>query len=517
MGLRKAARPVRDFNPRAPCGARLDDRGPYRHPRHFNPRAPCGARPPGHDLFANQRYFNPRAPCGARRSRRRTTRTGQSISTHAPLAGRDLASALCRYLPDISTHAPLAGRDPHDGARNSHSRHISTHAPLAGRDECISSPAPRVINFNPRAPCGARRSPCGPPKTSETDFNPRAPCGARQSSITMETTKSGFQPTRPLRGATGDYPAGILHHAISTHAPLAGRDVLRRRGAPGGRHFNPRAPCGARPSGPAVVACAGNFNPRAPCGARRGCRRCLGLRSPISTHAPLAGRDNPTTLTRWTAPSNFNPRAPCGARLDKIDYPLSFSTFQPTRPLRGATGVEVGDDVRDDISTHAPLAGRDHRHPPLRGLDEISTHAPLAGRDDFFCLLEPLADAFQPTRPLRGATNSEQMPFLRRDISTHAPLAGRDHRGRCRCGGPAPISTHAPLAGRDRSTTTGKRSAGYFNPRAPCGARRTPKCSRVALRIFQPTRPLRGATRTTSQRAQRPLISTHAPLAGRDR
>ncbi len=56
-----------NFNPRAPCGARRAV-GPCRWPRiHFNPRAPCGARqrhwPRPSPIGC---YFNPRAPCGAR-------------------------------------------------------------------------------------------------------------------------------------------------------------------------------------------------------------------------------------------------------------------------------------------------------------------------------------------------------------------------------------------------------------------------------------------------------------------
>ena len=79
---------------------------------------------------------------------------------------------------------------------------------------------------------------------------------------------------------------------ISTHAPLAGRDKMF--GYTGGTFtdFNPRAPCGARHEiGDCLFANIVHFNPRAPCGARR------------------AG--------------NFKER-----------YPASF---QPTRPLRGAT------------------------------------------------------------------------------------------------------------------------------------------------------------------------------------
>ena len=58
-----------------------------------------------------------------------------------------------------------------------------------------------------------------------------------------------------------------------------------------------------------------------------------------------------------------------------------------------------------DISTHAPLAGRDAGkvvyHPQVR----ISTHAPLAGRDGYLRVYDK-----------------------RSEISTHAPLAGRDSK-----------------------------------------------------------------------------------------
>ena len=55
----------------------------------------------------------------------------------------------------------------------------------------------------------------------------------------------------------------------------------------------------------------------------------------------------------------FNPRAPCGARLVSV---LLFS-------------------VCSLISTHAPLAGRDHEFADDPSPLSISTHAPLAGRD----------------------------------------------------------------------------------------------------------------------------------------
>ena len=100
---------------------------------------------------------------------------------------------------------------------------------------------------------------------------------------------------------------------------------------------------------------------------------------------------------------------------------------------------------------------------------------------------------FQPTRPLRGAT----------DLKLHSFLESVD-----------------------------------FNPRAPCGARREYMFDLLFAPLFQPTRPLRGATQIIAKRFKKlkfqptrplrgatgtagndradPRISTHAPLAGRD-
>ena len=168
-------------------------------------------------------------------------------------------------------------------------------------------------------------------------FNPRAPCGARRGGKTASCGELIFQPTRPLRGATGEPVAWTTKEQISTHAPLAGRDgyvthIRHRR-----RHFNPRAPCGARPL----------------------CRLLPRMSQQISTHAPLAGRDRifvfhlrftggyfnprapcgarPQAVKGVDNIADFNPRAPCGARPWLSTTVMSSETFQPTRPLRGAT------------------------------------------------------------------------------------------------------------------------------------------------------------------------------------
>ena len=101
-------------------------------------------------------------------------------------------------------------------------------------------------------------------------------------------------------------------------------------------YFNPRAPCGARPSYPRRPRRAYNFNPRAPCGAR------------------------PASVKASSQISNyFNPRAPCGARPGVTAGSSGPAIFQSTRPVRGATTGEGVVCLVGEISIHAPRAGRD--------------------------------------------------------------------------------------------------------------------------------------------------------------
>ncbi len=171
--------------------------------------------------------------------------------------------------------------------------------------------------------------------------------------------------------------------------------------------------------------CTAHFNPRAPCGARLPAALRRAWLLAISIHAPLAGRDLCVVLP--VIEHLISIHAPLAGR-DRASATFHHwrSSFQSTRPLRGATSHRLYRSCQQRISIHAPLAGRD-----------LSAFTGCAS-----------AFGFQSTRPLRGATESKLPASYRQVISIHAPLAGRDVRGR-----------------------SDPRVRGYFNPRAPCGAR----------------------------------------------
>ena len=349
---------------------------------------------------------------------------------------------------------------------------ISIHAPLAG---CVFMAVPCVVV--------ARH------------FNPRAPCGARRSWPSSAMSCAAFQSTRPLRGATRPRAHGCVRgRRISIHAPLAGRDAIQvvalkhtipisihaplagrdlteistslftwefqstrpLRGATMAlyssgaslTYFNPRAPCGARPSYTIPSFALLYFNPRAPCGARR--RRSIQISTVLRFQStrPLRGATwmlhrrrchhqyfnprapcgaRPIFSTSATEKFYFNPRAPCGARHHLHSYTASFQEFQSTRPLRGAT-----------LTAHPFTAAR---------------------------------MPFQSTRPLRGATKIVDSGVSAPNFNPRAP-----------CGARPPAARAARRESRD------------FNPRAPCGARLAERACRC----------------------RRQRISIHAPLAGRD-
>ena len=166
---------------------------------------------------------------------------------------------------------------------------------------------------------------------------------------------------------------------------------MKRKSLPTGRDFlfvegygneNPGAFQSPRPLRGATELCfsGGNFNPRAPCGARPVTKINVVTEITFQPTRPLRGATGDSVIFCAGSP-DFNPRAPCGARLPFLVVSKGKQAFQPTRPLRGAT-------IKLNICT--------------------------------------IAKRFQPTRPLRGATGKDTLTGWNDTISTHAPLAGRD-------------------------------------------------------------------------------------------
>ena len=125
--------------------------------RDFNPRAPGGARPFEIIILYRVNYFNPRAPGGARHDSVEQCKNKYVISIHVPQVGHDQKNGLVEEVAEnISIHVPQVGHDcctkialrtgsifqstcPRWGttyvdAHCPHVRIISIHVPQVGHD-----------------------------------------------------------------------------------------------------------------------------------------------------------------------------------------------------------------------------------------------------------------------------------------------------------------------------------------------------------------------------------------------
>ena len=182
-----------------------------------------GATAAGSALPGPPCNFNPRAPCGARLVLVGTAYLAWSFQSTRPMRGATEHPESQRQFQPFQSTRPMRGAT-YSWPEWRALRLISIHAPHAGRDGLILTDWMWSEYFNPRAPCGARPAVLLPHPPGSPDFNPRAPCGARHSSGKPLYSRWNFNPRAPC-GARPHHRAALRPDAdISIHAPHAGRD-----------------------------------------------------------------------------------------------------------------------------------------------------------------------------------------------------------------------------------------------------------------------------------------------------
>ena len=259
----------------------------------------------------------------------------------------------------ISIHMPLAGHDKYAMAGAANDFAFQSTCPLRGTTGRITM----LVDDNVfQSTCPLRGTTFARPvDLTVQNFNPRAPCGARL--VTVKTgpgTYKKFQSTCPLRGTTWVGYFRMVNGTISIHVPLAGHDHPPCRGRSPARHFNPRAPCGARQDVTCFDLVCSHFNPRAPCGARLCPPSLRLLKAQFQSTCPLRG----TTIRRVEGGVQLGisihvPLAGHDDEESNEDRPIK--EFQSTCPLRGTTAAAAGRVSGSRISIHVPLAGHDKR------------------------------------------------------------------------------------------------------------------------------------------------------------
>ena len=292
------------------------------------------------------------------------------------------------------------------GVRVAGLSYFNPHSPCGERPDVDNPTGDNNQDFNPHSPCGERHRRYESVEILNY-FNPHSPCGERPTMVGVPSSRSRFQSTLPLRGATHGGMGFTTNGKISIHTPLAGSDVIAED----------------------VTCVLGDISIHTPLAGSD--RRLLpgwnfqyiSIHTPlagsdvtnilvdsptvgISIHTPLAGSDH-RSAPRQDAPCNFNPHSPCGERPARV----------------------VSSDVSSYFNPHSPCGERRrHAHFLAENVEYFNPHSPCGER--------PYA-------------NPQQMVLL--IISIHTPLAGSDHHLQAGIHFARDISIHTPLAGSDKS------------------------------------------------------------------
>ena len=126
---------------------------------------------------------------------------------------------------------------------------ISIHVLRVEDDLMLSPPSAGGADFNPRPPCGGRPHPLQKREAHTLYFNPRPPCGGRPRECNRWLHRPGIS-IHVLR--VEDDAATAAHHKevhhISIHVLRVEDDPGSEERNPRGGYFNPRPPCGGRPT-----------------------------------------------------------------------------------------------------------------------------------------------------------------------------------------------------------------------------------------------------------------------------
>ena len=345
-------------------------------------------------------------------------------------------------------------------------------------------------------------------------------CPARGTTTPLKnvfTSTESFQSTCPARGTTSR-ECRLLGYALD---------------------FNPRAPRGARLYAWVEPTRTQEISIHVP---REGhdvaTKNVPSALSNISIHVPREGHDRNQHIFDGGCVSNFNPRAPRGARPFIFVISNLPTAFQSTCPARGTTSEPSPKNGGAWISIHVPREGHDTTTEtrnsgglifqstcPARGTTTSAigctvsqTHfnprAPRGARH-FRSSSDAERKEFQSTCPARGTTHPSKSFAQVSRISIHVPREGHDShkRGQQRNGGY--FNPRAPRGARLNSPLNFA-LYGHFNPRAPRGARHPQHLHPQHLHRFQSTCPARGTTEYLSTVFLYNFISIHVPREGHD-
>ena len=176
-------------------------------------------------LEAARRYFNPRSPCGERHLAAAFDVSIIKFQSTLPVWGATLLFRFLHHSTAFQSTLPVWGATSATSCTSIYDQFQST-LPVWGATVLSHDFQTTGLNFNPRSPCGERRI-LSHNRIADKLFQSTLPVWGATVALSTSGLVQSFQSTLPVWGAT-----------------LGGTFVQGKRA----QYFNPRSPCGERPS-----------------------------------------------------------------------------------------------------------------------------------------------------------------------------------------------------------------------------------------------------------------------------
>ena len=284
--------------------------------------------------------FNPRTPCGVRPGSMIVSVSPVGFQSTHSLRSATKTPSYFVYDDYVSIHALLAECDYTQPACPPRSG-VSIHALLAECDILPTGEIAPLVKF-------------------QSTHSLRSATGAGWSRLNPLIR---FQSTHSLRSATYSCLELVEAAEVSIHALLAECDSGGNGRALTDESFNPRTPCGVRPSLSYHSKLCTTFQSTHSLRSATSCTPSGFPFNSVSIHALLAECDmvsglhpinkflfqsthslrSATRLYHYSRfrPKGFNPRTPCGVRRVVIQQGAGIIEFQSTHSLRSATDADI--------------------------------------------------------------------------------------------------------------------------------------------------------------------------------
>ncbi len=261
---------------------------------HFNPHAPRGARQRDVDFGVIPKTFQSTCPArGTTKGLLPQTETTSHFNPRAPRGARLVIYGCILCRAGISIHVPREGHDQQGVHRRSYIQRFQSTCPARGTTSFSPLVATSRSGFQSTCPARGTTGTAPTEGGATTYFNPRAPRGARPRSRHSHAVRGVISIHVPREGHDkGDGDIQRARRAISIHVPREGHDYFWLWDAYL-RHISIHVPReGHDLSAPPLVCRLRHFNPRAPRGARRRRHHTRLRRIDISIHVPREGHDS---------------------------------------------------------------------------------------------------------------------------------------------------------------------------------------------------------------------------------